>query len=76
MPETHCLACGQPIEEGARFCGSCGESLPETSEDVERLVGQTVGGRYLITRVIAEGGMGVVYAAEQKMGSGERQEDR
>lgn len=33
------------------------------------LVGQIVGGRYSVKRVLGEGGMGVVYEAEQQMGS-------
>ena len=69
MSTSPCSVCSEPNIDGARFCASCGASLGADGEDVERLVGTLVGGRFRITRVIAEGGMGVVYAAEQKLGS-------
>ena len=43
--------------------------MARPSEDPSSLIGQLIGGRYLVTRVIGEGGMGVVYEAEQKMGA-------
>ncbi|HEV8248310.1 MAG TPA: serine/threonine-protein kinase, partial [Polyangiaceae bacterium] len=33
------------------------------------MIGQLIGGRYLLTGVLGEGGMGVVYVGEQRMGS-------
>src|SRR6185369_5194427 len=34
-----------------------------------QMIGQLIGGRYLLTGVLGEGGMGVVYVGEQRMGS-------
>ncbi len=69
---VNCLVCGQGNPPGARFCANCGNPLaaPSSGEvGSAGLIGQLVGGRYLVTRIIGEGGMGVVYEAEQRMGS-------
>jgi serine/threonine protein kinase len=67
--QISCPTCGELNDDAAHFCGSCGSTLAHGPREIDRLVGQVIGGRYHITRVIAEGGMGVVYAAEQKMGT-------
>ncbi len=67
-----CPACSQPNAEGSKFCASCGALLASAAEPGGALVGRTIGGRYLIRRVVGEGGMGVVYEAEQRMGDGSR----
>jgi serine/threonine protein kinase len=64
-----CEACGHENMEGARFCASCGAILPTPHEGPDPMVGQLVGGRYRVTGVLGEGGMGKVYVGEQQMGS-------
>jgi serine/threonine protein kinase len=68
MTEVKCPACSHVNDDAARFCGSCG-ALLDVGSRVHHLVGQMIGDRYHIKRIIAEGGMGIVYAAEQKMGT-------
>ena len=66
----NCQACGHENVEEARFCAACGAALPARVESQnDPLIGQVIGGRYRITGIIGEGGMGVVYVGEQQMGS-------
>ncbi|HET9934036.1 MAG TPA: protein kinase [Polyangiaceae bacterium] len=64
-----CEACGHSNSEGARFCANCGALLPPEQKGTDPLIGQLVGGRFRVTGVLGEGGMGVVYVGEQQMGS-------
>ncbi len=65
-----CEACGHENMEGARFCAGCGAAVPTRVEGgLDPLVGQVIGGRFHITGVLGEGGMGIVYVGEQQMGS-------
>jgi eukaryotic-like serine/threonine-protein kinase len=64
-----CPACHQPNIDGARFCAKCGALLPASSTEEDPLIGAVVGGRYRITGVLGEGGMGRVYTGEQQMGT-------
>ncbi|HTA88298.1 MAG TPA: serine/threonine-protein kinase [Polyangiaceae bacterium] len=65
-----CEACQHENIAGARFCANCGALMPAVSEPgADPMIGQLIGGRYRVTGVLGEGGMGIVYVGEQQMGS-------
>ncbi len=64
-----CEACGHNNVDGARFCANCGITVAMPATGDNPLLGKVVGGRYRITGIIGEGGMGIVYEGEQQMGS-------
>src|SRR6187401_2681669 len=64
-----CEACQHENVDGARFCAKCGAILATPTEGPDPLIGQLIGGRYRVTGVLGEGGMGKVYVGEQQMGS-------
>src|SRR5262245_27044895 len=62
-----CPACGTHQEvPTARFCPACGLELPVP---LDPFIGRVLGGRFRIQSLLAEGGMGRVYVAEQQMGT-------
>ncbi|HEU4629864.1 MAG TPA: serine/threonine-protein kinase [Gemmatimonadaceae bacterium] len=69
-----CPACGARYEGEARFCTRDGSRLlpadAATAAAVDPLLGQLLSGRYRVQRRVGEGGMAVVYRAEDEQ-SGE-----
>src|SRR5262245_41947136 len=62
-PPSHlCPSCGAPLRGAAGFCPSCGFPLRATTGGLQTQ--QILAGRYRITRLVARGGMGAVYQAE------------
>ena len=66
--EFFCPQCSSPNPKDTVFCGKCGTRLvhdsPETPAS-DPLIGTFVGDRFLVHDKLGEGGMGVVYRAEQ-----------
>jgi predicted Ser/Thr protein kinase len=62
-----CESCGHENLDDARFCAGCGVLVSRDTGG--EWIGRLVGGRFRVTHVLGEGGMGVVYGAEQQMGS-------
>ncbi len=71
--KMECPACEHENAEGTRFCAKCGALLPvPRKENEDPLIGKVVGGRFRITGILGEGGMGRVYTGEQQMGTSVR----
>ncbi|MDJ0763210.1 MAG: HDOD domain-containing protein [Myxococcota bacterium] len=66
--EKKCPKCKLVLPAEMRFCGACGTHLNATAStlmDKDPLIGTLVGNRFIILEKIGQGGMGVVYRAEQ-----------
>jgi eukaryotic-like serine/threonine-protein kinase len=68
-----CPSCQTPVDGSQRFCPSCGTVLaPSDVEQQDPLLGQQLGGKYTVVRLLGEGGMGAVYEGEQVLGTTRR----
>ena len=70
-----CPKCSTQNEEGKKFCTNCGAALEGGSEPgADVMIGQTLGGKYKVIRLLGEGGMGAVYEGEQQLGTTKRKD--
>ena len=69
-----CPSCQTPVDASQRFCPACGTVLADAGEAAQRdaILGQTLGGKYKVWRLLGEGGMGAVYEGEQQLGTTKR----
>jgi len=75
-----CPQCQAQVEAGTKFCPSCGTTISSGTTDgggdakpeVDPMLGQTLGGKYKVVRLLGEGGMGAVYEGEQTLGTTKR----
>ena len=71
-----CPSCQIPVDESQRFCPGCGTLLAPANpagaaqgQPPDPMLGQTLGGKYKVIRLLGEGGMGSVYEGEQQLGT-------
>jgi serine/threonine-protein kinase len=65
-----CPSCQTQVDPSQRFCPNCGTVLAASDpEQQDPMVGQTLGGKYKVVRLLGEGGMGAVYEGEQVLGT-------
>src|ERR1700710_2054468 len=62
----HCERCQIDVPDDVSSCPQCGSEL---GAEPDELLGREVLGRYRIVRMLAEGGMGRGYLAEQSVGT-------
>jgi tRNA A-37 threonylcarbamoyl transferase component Bud32 len=68
-----CPSCHAPVDDSQRFCPACGTVVtPADAQGPDPLIGQILGSKYKVIRLIGEGGMGAVYEGEQQLGTTKR----
>jgi serine/threonine-protein kinase len=68
-----CPACQTPVDPSQRFCPACGTVIaPADGQQQDPFIGQMLGGKYQVVRLLGEGGMGCVYEGEQILGTTKR----
>jgi serine/threonine-protein kinase len=68
-----CPACQTQVDASQRFCPACGIVLAAADAQVpDAMIGQSLGGKYKVVRLLGEGGMGAVYEGEQQLGTTRR----
>jgi tRNA A-37 threonylcarbamoyl transferase component Bud32 len=68
-----CPKCNTEVGDAQKFCPSCGTGLSAADEPgPDVMIGQTLGGKYKVVRLLGEGGMGAVYEGEQQLGTTKR----
>src|SRR5262252_4758984 len=63
----HCTQCGEPQEEGARFCAKCGTPTVAPAgpaDKVDPMVGKVIADRYLLVDKLGSGHSGTIYRGE------------
>jgi len=79
-----CPQCQTAVDDSQKFCPSCGTTLPAgaaaaaggagaaAEPPADAMIGQVMGGKYKVIRLLGEGGMGAVYEGEQTLGTTKR----
>ncbi|MBU1432110.1 serine/threonine protein kinase [Myxococcota bacterium] len=72
-PARTCLGCGHVVPQSNPFCGHCGANLEshDSINATDQLIGQVLGDRFRLLKMLGSGGMGAVYLAEH-VGIGKR----
>ena len=63
-----CYNCFNRIPDGAKFCPRCGTSADLRNGDQYPHAlpcGTSLGGRYIVGRVLGQGGFGITYVGQQ-----------